>query len=84
MSELSEYEKRLLRLVAQGRGQWGWYQFGTRMPLTGLSNPPDLMVTLKGMIARGLVQRFETANPSHARYDLTELGAETLNNLDGE
>ena len=84
MRELSDYEKYLLRLVAKGRGQWGWYELGTRIPMAGVPNPPDIMVTLKALAARGLVQRFNTANPSHDRWELTELGEEILNSLGDE
>jgi hypothetical protein len=84
MYELSEYERYLLQLVAQSKGQWGWYELGNRIPMAGVPNPPDMMVTLKALAARGLVQRFKPENHPNDRWELTGMGEEILNKLDGE
>lgn len=73
-------ERRLLELVQAGGGNASWHWLATRLPAPGVPLQPDMMVALRALRARGLVEH-EPTGGGMDRWEITAAGTARLDEL---
>ncbi|MDF2388141.1 hypothetical protein JMG10_42355 [Nostoc ellipsosporum NOK] len=76
--QLTQLELVLLKLVAQGQGNWSWYELANSLSRLDVPREPDMMVVLKDMVAKGLVERHIQPGSPRDRWELTPTGTKIL------
>ncbi len=81
LTQLTQLELVLLKLVAKGQGKWSWYELANALSRRDVPREPDMMVVLKKLIADGLIQRYIETDSPRDRWELTTEGEILLKDL---
>ncbi|NES99453.1 MAG: hypothetical protein F6K61_02555 [Sphaerospermopsis sp. SIO1G1] len=76
--QLTQLELALLKLVAKGKGNWSWYELANALSRLDIPREPDMMVVLKDMITKDLVERHIQPGSPRDRWELTPVGTKIL------
>lgn len=78
MDTLSQLDRLLLDAVTEGRGEWSWHQIARHLADVDAPREPDMMVSLKDLVARGLLGRETTPGSPRDRWWVTDAGRAAL------
>jgi PadR family transcriptional regulator PadR len=78
ITQLTQLELVLLKLVEKGKGQWSWYELGNALSRQDVPREPDMMEVLKNIAHRGLVNRYVEKDSPCDRWELTLEGITVL------
>ena len=72
------FEQAVLRLIAEGKGEWRWHNIAFGLSRMGMMTEHDLMHVFKDLLKRGLVRESFTPDHPHPLWDITEAGRAAL------
>jgi PadR family transcriptional regulator PadR len=78
ITQLTQLEFVLLKLVDKGKGQWSWYELANALSRQDVPREPDMMEVLKNLAHRGLVNRYVEKDSPRDRWELTLEGIVVL------
>jgi DNA-binding PadR family transcriptional regulator len=76
--QLTQLELVLLELVAKGEGNWSWYEIASSLSRLDVPRETDMMVALKDLVGKGLLQRYVESGSPRDRWELTPAGTKIL------
>ncbi|RCJ28649.1 hypothetical protein A6770_23105 [Nostoc minutum NIES-26] len=76
--QLTQLELVLLKLVAKGQGNWSWYELANSLSRLDIPREPDMMVVLKDLAAKDLLERHIQPGSPRDRWELTPAGTKIL------
>ncbi|MBD2386551.1 hypothetical protein [Cylindrospermum sp. FACHB-282] len=76
--QLTQLELVLIKLVAKGQGNWSWYELANSLSRLDVPREPDMMVVLKDLVAKGLLERHIQPGSPRDRWELTPAGTKIL------
>ena len=82
MNDKEIVEREVLKIIRNGKGQYGWYVIAQTLANRDVPRIPGLRETLVELEKRDLIWRRPGEDPSRDGWDLTEKGRLFLEQLD--
>lgn len=82
-TQLTQLEIVLLELVDKGQGKSSWYELANALSRRDVPREPDMMVVLKKLANKGLLQRYVESGSPRDRWELTPEGKNLLTIFNG-
>jgi DNA-binding PadR family transcriptional regulator len=80
MNSQDKFEKAILKVIRDGKGEYGWYIIEMRLSILDVPRDINLMDTLKELEKRGLITSIP--RETHGKWELTEQGNILLDHLE--